>query len=175
MSRYWLSQIIIILAYIILGIGFRKKEKLQILKISCVYQVLITISYVLLHGVMGIIASLIALFRNFLFIYNEKRKKENSKWSLAFFGIITIILTIIFYKSPMDIVPCILTLVGIFSYWCKSTKVTRLGNLVISSCYIIYAISLKSWFTIICEAYLSINSIIGFIKHELKKKTKSKN
>ena len=115
---------------------------------------------------MGVIASIIALFRNFLFIYNEKRGRSNPSWILLLFGIIAIILTIIFYKSSVDILPCVLTLVGIYSYWCTSTKITRLGNLIVSGCYIIYAISLNSWLTIVCEAYLVINTIFGYLKYE---------
>ena len=166
MLNYWISQIIIIVAYIILGIGLRKKERIQILTFSSLYQGLIVISYILLLGTMGVIAGIIALLRNVLFIYNEKKGRTNSSWILVIFSIIAIILTIIFYETPIDIFPCVLTLVGIFSYWCTSTKITRIGNLIVSGCYIIYAIPLKSWFTIICEMYLVINTIIGIVKHE---------
>lgn len=163
---YWISQIVVVIAYIVLGIGLRKKERLQILTFSSFYQILMIIHYSLLLGIMGIIASIIALLRNFLFIYNEKKGKRNPSWILILFGIIAIVLTVIFYESPADILPCILTLVGIFSYWCTNTKITRIGNLIISGCYIVYAISLNSWFTIICELYLVINTIIGYIQHE---------
>lgn len=167
MLMYWSSQALVIIAYILLGIGLRKKERIQILFFSSLYQGLVLISYVLLFGTMGIISSIIALLRNFLFIYNEKKgKNSNPSWILILFSIIAIILTIAFYESPVDIFPCILTLVGIYSYWSTSTKITRLGNLVVSGCYIIYAISLNSWFTIICEMYLIVNTIIGYFKFE---------
>ena len=167
MLNYWISQVIIVIAYIILSIGLRRKERIQILIFSSIYQGLIVISYTLLFGIMGVIASTISLLRNFLFIYNEKKGKNNSLWIFALFNVITIILTIIFYKSIVDIFPCIFALVGTYSYWRTSTKVTRLGNLVVSGCSVIYAIPLSSWFTVICETYLIINTIIGYIKHEL--------
>lgn len=108
-----------------------------------------------------------------LFLSITKKSKANPKWILAVFGVIAIVLTIIFYKSPVDILPCVLTLVGIYSYWASSTKVTRVGNIVISMCYIIYAIPFKSWFSIICEGYLIINTIVGYCKFESKKKVNS--
>lgn len=163
---YWLSQILVVIAYIFLGIGLRKEKRLQILTFSSIYQLLMIVHYSLLLGVMGIIASVIALLRNFLFIYNEKKGKSNPTWILVLFSILAIILTVIFYQSPIDLLPCILTLVGIYSYWCRNTKVTRIGNLVISGCYIIYAIPLFSWFSIICELYLVVNTIIGYFQHE---------
>lgn len=166
MLAYWVSQATVVVAYIILGIGLRKKERIEILKFSSIYQLFMIISYILLFGTMGVIASIIALLRNFLFIYNEKKGKSNPSWILVLFCLIAVVLTFVFYKSPVDVSPCILTLIGIFSYWCTNTKVTRLGNLMISVCYIVYAISLNSWFTIICEAYLVINTIIGYLKYE---------
>lgn len=172
MNTYYMciaSQIIVIIAYLTLGIGLQKKERIQILNYSSIYQILMTIHYALLFGIMGIIASIISLLRNLLFIYNEKKDKSNPTWILIFFSILSVALTIIFYQSPVDIFPCILTLIGIYSYWCRSTKITRIGNLVISFCYIMYAIPLKSWITMVCETYLIINTLIGFYKFDRKK------
>lgn len=85
---------------------------------------------------------------------------------LFFFVILSITLTIIFYESLIDFFSCILTLIGIYSYWCKSTKAIRIGNLVVSLCYMIYAIAFNSWFVVICELYLVINNLVGIYKYE---------
>lgn len=168
-TKYWIAQVLVVIAYILLGVGLRRKKRMEILAFSSIYQTLMVIQFALLSGVMGIIASIIAVFRNLLFMYNEKKGRTNPKWVLAVFGIIAIILTIVFYKSPVDILPCVLTLVGIYSYWASSTKVTRIGNIIISMCYILYAIPLKSWFSIVCEGYLIVSTIIGYCKFESKK------
>lgn len=170
-TKYWIAQVLVVIAYILLGVGLRRKKRMEILAFSSIYQTLMVIQFALLSGVMGIIASIIAVFRNLLFMYNEKKGRTNPKWVLAVFGIIAIILTIVFYKSPVDILPCVLTLVGIYSYWASSTKVTRIGNIIISMCYILYAIPLKSWFSIVCEGYLIVSTIIGYCKFESKKET----
>ena len=169
---YCISQVIVVLAYIILGIGLRKEKRIQILLFSSVYQLLMIAHYSLLLGIMGIIASIIALLRNLLFIYNEKKEKKNPTWILLLFIIIAIILTLVFFDKPFDIFPCIMTIIGIYSYWCKNTKITRIGNIIISVCYIVYAISLNSWFSIICELYLVINTILGYLKHDRAPKIK---
>lgn len=166
--NYWISQIIVVIAYVTIGIGFRKKERLQILLFSSIYQVLMIVHFSLLLGIAGIISGIIALLRNILFIYNEKRDKENPLSVLILFCAISVVLTAIFYKTPADILPCIMTLIGIYSYWRRNTKVTRIGNLFVSVCYIIYDISLYSWFGVICEFYLMVNTIIGYYKHEKK-------
>ena len=169
---YWISQIIVVIAYLLLGIGLQKKKRLEILTFSTVFQALMIIHYSLLMGISGIIASTIALLRNFLFIYNEKKNKKNPAWILALFGIIAIISTTFLYNTIADIWPCILTLIGIYSYWSRSTKITRIGNLLISVCYIIYGFSLNSYFSIICELYIITTTIIGYYKHECPKSPK---
>ena len=44
-TTYWISQIIVVIAYALLGIGFRKEKRLQILTFSTIYQVLMIIHY----------------------------------------------------------------------------------------------------------------------------------
>ena len=122
--------------------------------------------YILLSGTMGAISNIIGLVRNLSFYYNEKRGRKNSKTLLLIFCFIAIILTIIFYKTPVDLLPCILTLIGIYSYWNTNTKVTRIGNILVSICYIIYAIPIKSYFSMILEGYLVIKTLIGYFKYE---------
>lgn len=170
-TTYWISQIIVIIAYALLGIGFRKEKKLQILTFSTIYQVLMIIHYSLLSGIAGVIASIIAFVRNLIFIHNEKKEKNNPTWLLILFCIIAIMSTILIYTSITDILPCILTLLGIYSYWSINTKIIRIGNLLISVCYIIYGISLNSWLTIFCELYLIVNTLVGFFKYECHQNT----
>jgi len=172
-TTFLVSQIIVVIAYLFLGTGLQKKDRIQILTFSTIYQVLMIFHYSLLLGISGIIASVIALLRNLLFIYNEKKGKSNPISALVIFSIIAVISTVCFYTTLADLWPCILTLIGIYSYWSKSTKVTRIGNLLISGCYILYAISLNSWFSILCELYLIVNTIIGYIKYENHHNTKS--
>ena len=78
----------------------------------------------------------------------------------------TILFTIVLYKTPLDLIPMLLAIVGIYSYWVINTKILRVCNIICSLCYIIYAIPIKSFVTIICEIYLIISTIIGFIKYE---------
>lgn len=163
---YAISQTLIIIAYAILGIGLSKKSRIQILMCSSIYNILAAIHYVLLSGTMGAISCFIGLFRSIFFYYNEKYERENSKFVLCFFCTIAIILTAVFYQSPFDVLPCILSVIGIYSYWETNTKVTRIGNLLVSACYILYAIPLKSYFSIILEGYLVVQTLIGYFKYD---------
>ena len=150
------------------------KTKLKIMILSTCFNVIILVQYFLLGGTMGIIANIINIIRNAVFIYNIKNDKPNSKYLLFAFCALSVILTAIFYSSPIDIFPCILSLVGVYAYWVNNTKTLRLCNVICSICYIAYAIPLKSYVIILAETFLIITTIIGYIKYETNKKTNYK-
>lgn len=163
---YFISQLLVIIAYIFCGIAFLQKKQIKILILVSAFNLLMLIQYLLLDATMGLIANLINIIRNIIFIINSKNDKNNPLSLLISFSGITIILTIIFYNSYIDIFPCIMALIGTFSYWINKTKVLRLSNILCSICYIIYAIPLSSYITIIAESYLIIMTIIGYTRHE---------
>lgn len=175
MKMYIFSQIIVILAYIVLGVGFLKKEKIQILIFSTIFSCLILIQYILLNAYTGILACIINIIRNLLFILNIKRNKENSKAELVVLCTMAILCGIFLYQSLLDICPIVLTVVGIYSYWNKKTKVLRICNIICSLCYMIYAIPINSIVTILCEIYLIVTTIIGIVKYEIYLDNTSKN
>lgn len=168
-ATYIISQIFVILAYIFLGIGFGKKEHSKILFYSTIYCFLNTIHYILLSGLLGALANIVSIIRNIIFYNNDKKSKKNLKLILYLFCIISIIYTIILYKNPFDIFPCILTLIGTYSYWNTNTKVTRIGCILVSICYIVYAIPIQSYFTIVLEVFLIIKTLLGYFKYEKNK------
>lgn len=163
---YVISQFLVIIAYIYCGLGFLKKEKIDILKYSTLFSIIISIHYLLLNAYTGLIACIINIVQNILFSYNIKKNKKNTKAELILLCVMTIIATIIFYKSIYDFFPMILILISNIAYWKDNTKFLRVSNIICSICYIIYAISIKSFMTILCETYLIINTCIGIFRHE---------
>ena len=57
MYIYIISQVLVVIAYILCGIGFLKKEKKQILCFSTLFNIFILIQYVLLNAISGIASS----------------------------------------------------------------------------------------------------------------------
>jgi len=174
-AAYWVSQFFVVFAYAFLGLGLQNGQKIAILQASCAFNILLGLQFALLAGTLGLIGSIIALARNALFIYNEKRGRGNPSWALLLFGGISVVLTVIFYRTPTDIFPCILTLIGLYAYWHGRKKdialrkkvilhgpeVILTGTIVISACYIVYAIPLRSWLIVACEACMIIFTVMA--------------
>ena len=164
---YIISQVFVAISYIVLGIGLRKEKRMDILICCNIYFFFLILSYLLLGAFSGVISCGVSFFRNFIYMYDEHNNRKTPFYICFFFVIITITLTMIFYKSPIDLFPCILTTITIFTVGSRSTKINRLGSLFGSICWIIYAVAFKSWFVIICETYLAICTIIGLFKYNV--------
>lgn len=167
MNFFIISQIMVVIAYIVLGIGLSMKKYSQIMASTIAYSSLMIIHFSLLGGTMGLIANSINLCRNIIFKYNDSHGKKNGKIIIGLFYLSTIALTIFFYNTPIDIFPCLLALLGTYAYSHNDkTKRVRICNIICSICYIIYAIHFRSYMNILCESYLVIQTVRGYIKYE---------
>ena len=166
---YIISQVFVAISYIVLGIGLRREKRMDILICSNIYFFFLILSYLMLGALSGVISCSVSFFRNFIYMYDEQHNRPTPKYICFLFVIITIVLTMIFYKNLIDIFPCVLTTITIFTVGSRSTKINRLGSLFGSVCWIIYAFAFKSWFVIICETYLAICTINGLLKYNFKK------
>lgn len=164
-----ISQVIVVIAYIIYGVGFLGKTKVGMIAKSIIYNALLAIQYILLGATSGIIASSVNVARNSYFIYAYKKGK-GTKTVIIISVIVTIVLTAVTYKSPIDILPLMFSLIAVVAYGAKriGTKFLRILNIVASIFYIIYAICIHSWLMVPCETYVIVTTIIGWIRHEKK-------
>lgn len=164
-----ISQVIVVVAYIIYGMGFLGKTKIGMISKSIAYNALLAVQYILLDATSGVIASGVNVARNAYFIYAYKKEK-GTKAVIIISVIVTIILTMLAYKSPIDILPLMFSLIAVVAYGAKNigTKFVRVLNIASSIFYIIYAICIHSWLMIPCETYVILTTMIGWVKHERK-------
>ena len=166
-ASYIISQLVVIGAYIIYGIGFLGKSKVGMIAKSIVYNALMIAQYILLGATSGIIASSVNVARNAYFIYAYKKEK-GTKVVIVLSVILTIVLTMITYESWIDILPLMFSLIAVVAYGEKKigTKFLRCLNIASSIFYIIYAICIQSWTVVPLEFYVILTTIIGWVKHE---------
>lgn len=170
---YIISQVIVVVAYLVYGMGFLGKTKVGMISKSIAYNALLVIQYIILGATSGIIASSVNVARNAYFIYAYKKEK-GTRAVIIISIIVTIVLTAVTYKSPIDILPLLFSLIAVVAYGAKEigTKFVRCLNIAASIFYIVYAICIHSWLMVPCETYVIITTVIGWIKHE-KQETKS--
>ena len=118
----------------------------------------------------GIAMMIISILRNLLFLYNEKRNGKSKKitrddiYTLIFIYLLTIIFTIFTYNGFLSLMCVFATMIYTYSVWQKSTKMYKYFGILVSICWLIYNIYIRSLFGIVFEFILLCAVIIGIIK-----------
>lgn len=165
---YILSQIFIILNYVFLVITYQLKNKEKILLFSIAAQSASGLSYICLGAYTGLAMAIISIFRNIIFIINEKKNGVTEKTTtneilmLLVIYALTIILSVITFNGFLSLLSVFATMLYTFSVWQKSTRTYKILGIPVSLLWLSYNIYIHSIFGIILECVLMISAIIGF-------------
>lgn len=159
---YILSQFLAIIYYILFGLTYYMKDKRVILILGIISIFIHSISFILLGGFTAAAMSLVAVFRNILFILEDNKGKEN-KISLHILYLITVISGIFTYNNIFSLLPILATILYTYSIWQSDVKKYKLLGIVTGILYLIYNLYLRSIFGILMEFILTLCSFIGFM------------
>ena len=167
---YILSQVFIILNYVFLVITYQLKNKNKILLFNIVSQTSCALSYICLSAYTGLAMAIISVFRNIVFLINEKKNgvtKETTTNEILMLIVIyalIIILSVITFNGFLSLLSVFATMLYTFSVWQKSTKVYKILGIPVSLLWLSYNIYIHSIFGIILEFILMTSAVIGFTK-----------
>ncbi|MBQ2947258.1 MAG: YgjV family protein [Bacilli bacterium] len=152
-------QLIGILGFCIVVLSFYKKETTTILLYQITSNFVYAVHYFLLGGLSGAFCCFIGIFRNITLI-----KFNNKKIILPIFITIYSLITIIFYEDIYSILPMMANVSYLVGMTYKKKKILLKGALVSSSCWIMYAIFVSSYVSIVTELILLISNSIELIR-----------
>lgn len=171
---YILSQIFIIINYILLAATYQLKNRRTVLIFNFATLISTGLSYFCLSAFAGVAMMIVALIRNIIFIIDEN---INGK-SIAITKKDVFILTIIYilsigaaiytYSGFLSLMPALFTMLYTFSIWQKSTKVYKILGIPISFIRIVYNIYIFSFFGVLFETILLISATIGYMRETKK-------
>ena len=160
---YIISQVLVIVYYLIYSFTFNMKSKSKILYTGIVATILSAISYLLLGAYTGVAMCFVAVIRNIWF------NKSKTKINLFVILFITILCSIFTYQNLFSLLNVLATIVYTYSLWQTSTKKYKLLGIFVNIFMIIYDISIKSIMGVIFMIIAFISSIIGYIKDNKEK------
>lgn len=173
---YIFSQIFVIISYIFLATTYYAKNRNKILIINFLSLISYSIAYILLNACTGLAMSIVAMIRNIIFIFDEKKNGKSNHIErkdivilIALYSI-SIFSAIITYNGFFSLLSVFATMVYTYSVWQKKTKVYKVLGIPTGILWISYNIYIKSIFGIILETILLICSLTGFIIENKKKK-----
>ncbi len=173
--EYILSQVFIIISYLFLVLSYQAKSRKTILIYSFVSLIANGISYVFLQAYTGLAMCFVALFRNIIFMVDEKKNGKSEKISkkdiviLAVLYLISLLSTVFTYDGFLSLLSVFATMLYTYSVWQKKTTIYKILGLPIGILWIAYNIYIMSIFGIILESILTISAIYGYFKEKKNK------
>ncbi len=173
---YILSQVFIIINYILLALTYYAKDRKKVLILSFLSIIVTGMSYIFLNAWSGLAMCVIALIRNIIFLLDEKKngKREtinkNDIVILIILYVISIISAIFTYDGFLSLLSVFATVIYTYSVWQKKTIYYKLLGIPVGILWILYNLYIMSIFGIILEAILLICSVTGYVL-EIRKST----
>jgi len=176
---YVLSQIFIIINYVLLMATYQVKSRKTILLFNFGAIIATGISYIFLSAWSGLAMVIVAIIRNIIFMIDEKKNGKSEQITrkdiviLMVLYVISIISAIYTYEGFLSLMSVFATMLYTYSVWQKKTSVYKILGVPVGIIWIIYNVYIASIFGIILEIVLLISAIIGIIReYKLKKENK---
>jgi len=172
---YILSQIFIIINYVLLMATYQVKSRKTILMFNFGAIIATGVSYVFLSAWSGLAMVIVASVRNIIFMLDEKRNGKSDKITKKDIIILMILYTIsgvsaiYTYEGFLSLMSVFATMLYTYSVWQKKTSIYKVLGIPVSIIWIVYNIYIVSIFGVILEAVLLISAIIGIVREYRKK------
>lgn len=178
-TYYILSQVFIVINYLLIAITYLVKNRKLILIYNFAALIANGISFFFLSAWSGLAMCAVAIIRNIVFlIQNKFDKSEKIKlvdWIiLAVLTVISIVSAYFTYEGWLSMLSVFATYLFTISVWQKNTNVYKFMGGAVSILWIAYNIFIKSLFGIICESILFVVEIIAIINIFIQKSKKKR-
>ena len=171
-TQYILSQVVIIFVYLFLSLTYCVKSRRLVLVFSFTSNFLNIIAFLLLGAYTSSAMCAISIFRDIIFIIDEKINGKSNKITkkdvgiLAFvYGICIIAITCTF-KGPLTLLYASAAMLYTFSIWQKNNKLYRFLGIPVTLIVIVDSIIIKSVFGALLQGVVLITSIAGFVSQK---------
>ncbi len=165
-----LIQLIGVIGFITLALSYSKKSKKGILWMQILSRVFLVLHYVLLNGKSGAISNFIGLLAMMTIFYFDKHKFKN--YVTIGFMILLLAVNIVFYQNIFSLFPMIASIIILASFLTPNESIIRLTGAIAAGCWLVYAISVKSYVAIFYEALIIFNATRTFVMNKKGKTVK---
>lgn len=168
--EYVISQVFACLTYLCMGLTFITSSRTKILIFNSIALFCNAMHYTLLGAWAGVGVVLIAVFRNLLFLIQQKieildKYILDDILILIALVIITIVTGFITYDTVFSLLTIASSMVYTISVWQKNIKVYRVLGIISSVLSLMYFIYIKSLLAIISEIIIIVFMLIATIKY----------
>lgn len=132
---------------------------------------LVALSYILLGGISGFSICLSACLQIiFSFVYAKKEKRVPKLLTVVFI-LLYVALSVIFYQTPMDILPCLCAVGFALSVAQSKPAGYRFFMSICTALWIVYDILISAWGMLITHGLLLTSLVVAIVRQDVKKRS----
>lgn len=168
-TKYIISQIISILASIVLLSSFQMKKHRTIVAMQAVAGLLFGIQYFLIGAYVGAACNVVAMVRSSAYAFRGKSKFVDSIACPIFFAVIVVVVNIFTYSSPASLLPITAMVISSFVLWDTKTQQLRAMTLPTSFEWLIYNFICGSYVACVTELLDEASICVGLYRYRRKR------
>ena len=160
-----IAQIVGFVATVFGIISFQSRLRKKIILYQIFANSLWIIHYLLLGSMAAVAANAVGTARNIVYSMGDKYKFARSKAVPVIAIAVFIIMGVLTYTSPFDILPTAAMVVASIAFFVKDEKWIRYMSLVISASWFVFGISVRSLASFISDGFILISIIIAIWRY----------
>lgn len=151
---------------------YQQKERKKLLIWKLITDSVWILHYFTLGAYSACAITVVAIFRSIVFLNGEKKWAQSRAW-LYIFMAASLLFSALAWQNGYSWLTLISSQACIVAYWIKSPKATRIITIPAAVLYLIYTIAFHSIEGTICEIFTIVSSVVGLIRHDIRKKAPS--
>jgi len=152
--------------------AFQAKKRSSILLIQLIGAICFMLHFFLLDALSGSIMNGLVAVRSLVFYFRGKKKWADSVVWLPVFIILGVAAIVVTWNGWLSLLPLIGLISTTFAQFSQKPMVVRLLTLPNCPCWLVYNSFAGSISGVITEILIAISIIVGFLRHDVKKKAK---
>jgi hypothetical protein len=177
--EYIISQIFVIVTYILLAATYFVKNRKLLLCLSMMAIITNATSYFFLSAWSGLWVTILALVRNVIFLIQNKTDEDKIDWvDWLIISIIVsalIVISVFTYNGLLSLFSVFGSLTYTIAVWQRNEKVYKILGIVSSVCTLIYYAFIRSLFGFLLEGAMLVTIVVGTIMYFRKEKSQKTN
>ena len=155
-----IAQCFGLIGIICLFISYQQKQRNSLILFKLCSDVMWVIHYLCLSAYGGAIPNFVGIFREIVFMKNDKKWAKPIVWPI-FFIIVNWVLAISTWRSWITLIPIVASTAVTISLWLKNPTATKIICVPVSIAFIVYDVFVGSWIGIVNES-IALISIASF-------------
>lgn len=155
-----------IFAFLFFIFSVQYKDKGKLLVFQLISNTLYGIQYILLNVITAGIMNFISIFRCLVFYKYDKDKKQVNGFWLAFILIAILLVALFTVKSPIHIIPILISILYTVSTWQSNMKIVRIVFTVCAFGWLYYNFTVGAYTALIGNIFEISSGFISLIRHK---------